>query len=127
MAAKLIHYVEFYFPSEIEPKKIFGIVNRDLTKLKILDGTYAFRFFDVLTGQVAGVELRSTRLNVSGMHFINARIMQIKNVLQVANADLAAQIAEENWRRAVYCRDDAFREYKQGDCIVPSRFKKNKE
>ncbi len=127
MTAKLFHFVEFYFPSEIEPKKIFGIVNRDLTKLKILDGAYAFRFFDVLMAQAGEVQLRSPRLNVSGMHFIDAHIKQIKHVLQVADPDLISLIADEKWERAVYCRDDTFREFKRGDSIVPSKFKKNKE
>ncbi|QQG41680.1 MAG: hypothetical protein HYV90_06035 [Candidatus Woesebacteria bacterium] len=127
MTAKLFHFVEFYFPSEIEPKKIFGIVNRDLTKLKILDGAYAFRFFDVLMAQAGEIQLRSPRLNITGMHFIDARIMQIKSVLEFADPELTAQIEEENWRRAVYCRDDTYREFKLGDSIVPSKFKKNKE
>lgn len=122
MIVKLVHYVEFYFPDELQPKKIFPVRDRSVKTLTILEDAFAFRFFDVQIAIVNNIWMRSRRLNLSSMSFYGGQIIDAKKVIDLlGEIDITREMKQQKWERAVLCNDGEYRRFNRGDAVVMSK------
>lgn len=127
MSVKLVHYVEFYFPDNVQPKKIFQIRDRGVKTLRILQDAFAFRFFDVQMAFENNVWMRSRRLNLSSMHFCGGQIVDVKKVINLlGDIDITREMRQQKWERTILCNDGEYRLFNRGDIVVMPKSEKNK-
>lgn len=117
-------YVEFSYPgfffSEYGVKEV---LSRDVTELEIPESAFAFRFFDIVEGEVDGTPVKSGRLNVSALHYYGGRFMSLEEVAaEVPDSDILQDNMRINdWAQVIRCRTGNFQPFSSADIYVPER------
>ena len=118
-------YVEFVYPGVIvNETSVKEVESRDTSEVKVPDGAFGFRFFDVLIAKVecAGktVELRSDRLNQSPMHYYGGRIFSREEVARKVpdNRILLSNMEGNGWDRVIKTRTGNFQPFEESDVFI---------
>ena len=121
-------YVEFVYPGIIVSEtSVKEVESRDTSEVKVPDGAFGFRFFDVLIAKVEcdgkTVELRSDRLNQSPMHYYGGRILTREEVEREVpdNRILLDNMDGNGWNRVIKTRMGNFQPFEESDAFVEAK------
>lgn len=122
-------FVSFYFPGALVSETMEKEVkNRDIKKLKIPDGAFAFCFYDIFETVHTNMTLQSGHKNHSKIYYPEARVMSLKDVKkEVSNPDILIRNMKTNkWPRVIRCRTGNFQPYYPKNCIILPKEDKKK-
>jgi len=94
-------FVEFAFRDESFHNSAKEVKSRDVSKIKIPDGVFGFKFFDIIVKQarINGrvIETESSRINESPTYFCGGRLYSMKDVRrEIPNGDVLLAIMRVN-------------------------------
>lgn len=118
-------YVDFLYANPLLSKTSAKEVRtRDITKLKVPENAFAFRFFDIisLVVEVDGqkVELKSQQINVSPRHYYGGKIYTVAELKLEFPGDLIliCNIERSGCKKAIKCRTGNWRPFEETDLFV---------
>jgi len=118
-------YIEFVYPGYIlNETSTKEVKSRDTAKVKVPDGAFGFKFFDILEATVEAdgkpVKLTSARINESPMYYYGGRIYTRAEVAREVpnNQILLANMDSKGWDKVIKTRARNFQPFEKTDVFV---------
>lgn len=114
-------YIEFYYRGAIFAEtSVKEVASRDTKGVDVPEGSYGFRYFDMMSTEEGGVKMTSGRLNISPIHYYGGRIMTLDEVRrEMSDAHILISNIENNgYTRVIRCRTGNFVPFEDGDIYI---------
>jgi len=111
-------YVEFFYPGTFfDESSVREVASRNVKKLSVPERAFAFQFFDVMSTEEGGIEMKSKRLNISPMYYYGGRVMTLDEVRQeMPKAEtLISNMQINRFKRVIKCRTGNFKPFGHRD------------
>lgn len=122
METKTITYVEYIYPGAFFSESgVQKVTDRDISKLDIPDGAFAFKFFDIIfTKTEDDVAMQSDHLNISGKHYIGGKLYTVDEVKRdfPDSRTLISNLVGNGHTGAIHCRTGNWQPFDEGDIYI---------
>ena len=119
MSAELEHYVEFIYPgSLVNETSSEKITHRDPDKVKVPNGSFAFRFYDLNVTYAGTERLTGDPKNHSGLYYINGKVYTEEEIKRDFPEETILISNASRYKKMVKTRRGTFQPFEKEDFVI---------